>query len=159
MFRPHHGICSNPECQKECIIVVKAGLCIVCNHRAKQAKKKAAGKKSSGYKYVRKATGEKETFHEVLDMLPEDETTKCFVCGKLISVVTHHNFAHILAKGKYASFRNNPENIRIMCYNINGTGCHTRYDFYPKSELTDPMWDKVWELKTQLIEEYKRIKS
>ena len=103
------------------------------------------------------ATGEKDIFESVLDSIPDTEETKCFVCGKRIAIVTHHNFAHILAKGRYPKFRLNPDNIRIMCYNYQGSGCHSKLDFYPKSELTDPMWDKVWELKERLINEYKQL--
>jgi len=105
-----------------------------------------------------KATGERHVFAEVLDEIPYDGPTRCFVCNKQISVVTHHNFAHILSKKQYPLFRLNPENIKIMCFNfvaINGDqGCHYNYDFKPRSELKEEMWQKVFELEEQLKNEY-----
>jgi hypothetical protein len=153
MFKPHIGNCVN--CPRTSVpIVVRDGFCDKCNYKRKEDKKRSEGKKTGGYKYVKKATGEKNVFEQVLDNLDEFET-RCFICEKRVAVVTHHNFAHILAKGRYPKFRLNPDNIRIMCYNIQGTGCHSRYDFSPKSELTDPMWDKVWQLREKLLNEYK----
>jgi len=155
MFKPHKGTCV--ECKKEeQLIVVKKGYCQKCNWDIKQAKKKSEGKKSGKYQYKRKPTGEMETFHRVLNDLP-DEPTRCFVCGVLVPVITHHNFAHILPKGRHPLFRNKSENIRVMCYKIDGTGCHSKYDFYPKSELKGENWDRVFELKRLLLEEYKYI--
>lgn len=154
MFSPNWGTCI--ECGDDNFIVVKKGWCARCNHKFKTAKKKAEGK-SLPKKYVRKATGEKDVFEAVLEALPDDKPTTCFVCGKMISVVTHHNFGHILSKGRYPRFRLNPDNIRLMCFNIDGTGCHSLYDHHPKSELVGEGWDKLFELKAQLIEEYTRI--
>lgn len=150
MFSPHWGTCI--ECGDDNFIVVKRGFCGRCNHKFKAAKKKAEGK-SLPKKYARKSTGEKDVFEAVLEALPDDRPTTCFVCGKMISVVTHNNMAHILSKGRWPKFRLNPDNIRVMCYNIQGTGCHSRYDFSPKSELVGEGWDKLFELKAQLIEE------
>jgi len=156
MFRPHIGDCSN--CPRTGVpIVVKDGFCDKCHYKRKQDKKKAAGKSSGPYKYVRKATGEKAVFEQVLDNLDEFET-RCFVCGIRIALVTHHNFAHILPKGKFPAERLNPEYIKLMCYNIQGTGCHTKLDFWPKSELTAPEWDKVWKIREDYTEEQRKKK-
>lgn len=157
MFKPHYGVCKNPECQREdALIVVKDGFCDFCNHKRKAAAKKLKGKKN-GYTYKRKPTGEKDVFEEVLDLLPDDKPTTCYACGKRISVVTHSNFAHILSKGRFPRFRLYPENIKIMCFNIDGTGCHSRYDHQPKSTLTEDYWERVFELREKLIEEYNHL--
>lgn len=157
MFKAHYGYC--PFCSQEAqLIVVKKGYCQQCNEKQKQAKKKAAGKKTGGYKYIREATGEGEMFREIaLNMLGEEATT-CFVCGIPIAIVTHNHMAHILPKGKYPKFRLNPDNIRILCFNIQGTGCHSKLDARPRSEIIDkPEWQELFLLETQLKEEYKRI--
>lgn len=156
-FKPHYGLCV--QCHKdEQLIVIAKGVCQICNHKNKEAKKKAAGKKTGGYKYIREATGEGEMFREIaLNQLSEEATT-CFVCGIPIAVVTHNHMAHILPKGKYPKFRLNPDNIRILCFNIQGNGCHSRLDARPRSEIIDkPEWQELFELETQLKEEYKRI--
>lgn len=152
MFKPHYGYCKFCE-QDDQLIVVKAGYCQKCNYENKQSKKKAAGKKSGPYKYIKKATGEKHVFEEVLDGLPDTET-KCFVCGIRIPLITHHNMAHVLAKGKYPLFRLNPNNIRILCYNFQGTGCHSKYDHWPHSELKGEGWEKLFALRDELKKEY-----
>ena len=161
MFKPHYGYCK--FCEKdEQMIAVKSGHCIQCNHKNKEAKKKAAGKKSSVYKYVREATGEKDTFHAVLDSLPDTETV-CFVCKTRIAAVTVHNFAHILSKKQYPLFRNNPNNIRLLCHRFVADadgfqGCHFSLDMRPRSEIIDkPEWQELFELEEQLKEEYKSI--
>jgi len=153
MFRPHHGICSNPECQKEGIIVVKSGLCGFCNHKAKQAKKKAAGKKSGGYKYVRKATGEAELFEEIAS---EREWVD-FVTGEKLWKLTPTQFIHVLPKAlnKYPLFKLYKENIVL-----GSNDTHFKWDNVPRNELKkDPRFDKLFVLEAQLIEEYKRIKG
>jgi len=159
MFKIHYGYCKFCE-QDSQLIVVSKGYCQKCNHEQKQAKKKVAGKKTGGYKYIREATGEGEMFREIaLNQLP-DETTKCFVCKKVIAIVTHNNMAHILAKGKYPKFRLNPDNIRILCFNIQGTGCHSKLDARPRSEIiNDPDWQELFELESQLKEEYKQLED
>jgi hypothetical protein len=163
MFRPHKNTCSG--CGQETIVVVKAMLCAKCNHEKKQAKKKAAGKKPSksfgsyGYK---EPTGEKSVFEAFLESLPDEQQTRCFVCGERISLVMPHNFAHVLPKKQYERFRLNPANLRLLCFKIiadeSGQGCHYDWDFKPRSELkNDPKWDKMFELEEQLKEEYKRL--
>ncbi len=125
----------------------------------KREKKKPKPLKRTPIKPKFKATGEKHVFEEVLDEISYDGPTRCFVCGKQISVVTHNNFAHVLPKGKYPSLRLHPENVRIMCHSIiavnrgDGTptnGCHSDWDTKPRSTLTDPMWDKMFKLEEEL---------
>jgi len=159
MFKPHYGYCK--FCQQESqMIAVKSGHCIQCNYKQKQAKKKAAGKKTAKYHYVREATGEGEMFREIALNQLSEEATRCFVCGIPIAIVTHNNMSHVLPKGKYPKFRLNPDNIRILCFNIQGDGCHSKLDARPRSEIIDnPDWQELFELETQLKEEYSRIKE
>ena len=158
MFRPHIGNCVN--CPRTNVpIVVRDGFCDKCNYDRKQAKKKAAGKKTGKYTYVRQATGEGELFRELALNTIGDEPTRCFVCGKLVAVVTHNNMAHVLAKGKYPKMRLEPENIRILCFNIQGTGCHSLYDHSPHSELKGEGWERLFELRDRLKEEYKQLED
>ncbi len=158
MFKPHEGIC---VCHNEKrLIVVKKGYCAIGNHENKQKAKKAAGKKTGGYKYIREATGEGEMFREIALNMLSDEATRCFVCGIPIAVVTHNNMAHILPKGKYPKFRLNPDNIRLLCFNIQGTGCHSKLDARPRSEIINsPDWQPLLELEARLKEEYKKLKD
>lgn len=163
MFKIHYGTCT--QCgNDDQLIVVKIGHCQICNHKNKQAKKKAAGKKTGGYKYVREATGEKDLFHSVLDNLP-DEETRCFVCKTRIALVTPHNFAHVLSKKQYPLFKLNPENIVLLCHRFVADkdgfqGCHFSYDMQPRSKIQDnPNWQPLFELESRLKEEYKRLED
>jgi hypothetical protein len=148
MFKPHKNICSC--CKKQSIVVVKKLLCAKCNYELKQANKK----KPKSLNNKRNPTGEYNIFKTILDSF-EDNPITCFVCGKRLSLVTHSNFAHILRKGRYERFRLNPDNIRIMCYNIQGTGCHSIFDNNPRSEIINkPEWQKVFQLEERLKQEY-----
>jgi len=161
MFKPHEGICI---CHNEHrLIVVKKGYCAIGNHEQKQAKKKLAGKKTGGYKYVREATGEGEMFAEIALNRLGDEITRCFVCGCRIAVVTHNHMAHVLPKGKYPLMKLEPDNIVILCHRFVADkdgfqGCHFAADMQPRSKIiNNPNWQKFFELETQLKERYKRI--
>lgn len=163
MFKPHYGDCK--FCQREdVLIVVSKGYCQYCNFENKQKKRKTEGKSTGKYRYSRKSTGEVDVYEKVLENLPDYET-RCFVCGIRVSVVTHNNMAHVLPKGKYEKFRLNPDNIVILCHSPisrlreDGSptnGCHSDWDTKPRSELTDTMWDKMFELEANLKSEYKR---
>lgn len=163
-FKPHYGYCK--FCEKDDqLIVVSKGYCNVCNHNQKQAKKKAAGKKTGGYKYIREATGEGNVFAEILN----EREPVCFVCGRPITLVMPHNFMHILPKGKYEAFRLYKPNIQLACFKViadndgNGkpfNGHHYDWDFKPKSELRkNPLFDKVFALEEQLKTEYKQLEN
>lgn len=125
--------------------------------------------KRSPIKKKFKSSGEKETFHEVIDELSDFEECRCFVCDIPIAIVTHCNMAHILNKKNFPLFRNAPKNIKIMCHSVISrinektglptNGCHSDLDTKPKSELTHEMWDKVWKLKEELLKEYKYIEN
>lgn len=120
-------------------------------------KKERKPLKRTPLKKGKKPTGEKQVFEEVLDKIVGSEII-CFVCDEKISLITHHNFAHILRKSRYPKARLDPNNIRIMCYKIDGTGCHSKFDFSPRSELKGANWEKVFELEAELLEEYKQLK-
>jgi len=125
-------------------------------------KKEKKPLKRTAIKKTFKVTGEKDTFHAVLDNLPDTETV-CFVCKTRIAAVTVHNFAHILSKKNYPLYRNNPNNIRLLCHRFVADadgfqGCHFSLDMRPRSEIIDkPEWQELFELEAQLKEEYKRI--
>lgn len=157
MFKPHESICSC--CGERTVVVVKKMLCAKCNYNKKQAAKKKAGKKIGGYTYVREATGEGELFEEIMKDYGDDPV-KCFVCGRRISLLMPHNFAHVLPKGKYSSFRLYKPNIVILCHLIvadeTGQGCHNAWDFRPRSEIKDkPEWQKMFELEEELKNKHK----
>jgi hypothetical protein len=161
MFKIHYGTCLGPCGKEDQLIVIKKGFCQKCNHEQKQAKKKAAGKKSGQYRYERKPTGEKHVFEAKLEQIGDSEETKCFVCQQRIALVMPHNFAHVLSKGCYPLFRLNPDNIVLLCHKIiadkNGNGCHYLYDMTPHSELKGEGWERLFELRDKLKEEYKSV--
>lgn len=106
------------------------------------------------------STGEKRIFEIVLERY-DQSNIRCFVCNEKLNLLTHHNFAHVLSKGKYPKMRLEPRNIVIMCHKFvadNGKqGCHYDYDFKPHSELTGKNWQKLFDLRNQLLEEYKLL--
>lgn len=155
MFKPHHATCI--QCHQPSIVVVKAMLCAKCNYDNKQKKKKADGKSTAKYTYKRESTGEGALMESIVENLPDHETV-CFVCGKRIAVLTYSNMAHMLPKGKYSAYRLYTDNIRILCFNLDGTGCHSRLDHQPKSTLTEEGWQKVFDLQEKLKKQYPEIK-
>ena len=127
-------------------------------------KKQPKPLKRSPLKKKFKNNGERETFEVVLDELSDFEPTVCFVCGINVAVVTHCNMAHVLSKKQYPLFRNNPNNIKILCHRIvadkdGNQGCHFSWDMTPRSKLIGDGWEKLKELEEQLKLEYKRIES
>ena len=155
MFKPFYGFCK--FCSKDNqLICVKAGYCQKCNHDQKQAKKKSEGKSTAKYAYKRESTGEGALMESIVENLPGHETV-CFTCGKRIAVLTYSNMAHMLPKGKYPAYRLYTNNIRILCFNLDGTGCHSRLDHQPKSTLTEDGWQKVFDLQEKLKKQYPEI--
>ncbi len=154
-FKIHYGYCKT--CNKDGqLLVVKSLLCERCNYNKKQASKKAAGKSVKKYTYVKEATGEAALMQNMVEGLPDHET-RCFVCDKRIAVLTYSNMAHILPKGKFPAYRLYSANIKIMCFNLDGTGCHSRLDHQPKSTLTEDGWQKVFDLQEELKHSYPNI--
>ena len=60
-------------------------------------------------------------------------------------------------EGKYPTYRLYTDNIRILCFNLDGTGCHSRLDHQPKSTLTEEGWQKVFDLQEKLKKQYPEI--
>lgn len=151
MFKPHHGCCI--ECKQESIIAVKKGYCQKCNWDKKQAKKKAAGKKSGKYQYVKKATGEMEMFEEIA---AEREWID-FVTGEKLWELKPSQFMHVLPKAlnKYPKFKLYKNNIVL-----GSDDTHFKWDHTPRSELRkDPKWDKLFDLEKELKNEYADLRN
>lgn len=149
MFKPHYGYCKFCE-QDNQLIVVKAGYCQKCNYDQKQAKKKAAGKKSGPYRFVKKATGEAEVFEEIA----EEREWRCYVTGEPLRHLTPTSFMHVLSKAlnKFPLFKLHKPNIQLVKDDI-----HFRWDHTPRSELTEPYWEKLFKLEEELKNEYKTV--
>lgn len=162
MFEIHYGTCI--KCEKDdVLLVVKKGYCGPCNHKIKQEKKKKDGKSVKKYKYLKGPTGEKHVFEAFIENM-EDVETRCFVCGIRVPLLTHNNFAHVLSKGKYPKFRLNPDNLVVLCHRIvadddGNQGCHYAYDMKPHSELKGEGWERLFELRDKLINQYKQIEN
>ena len=151
MFKPHTNICS--QCGDEALVVVKKLLCARCNHKNKEAKKKASGKKTGGYKFVKKATGEKNLFE---DIAAEREWVD-YVTGEPLRQLTPTQFLHVLPKAlnKYPLFKLYKKNIVL-----GSDETHFKWDKAPRSELRkDPQFDKLFALEEELIEEYRNLKK
>lgn len=149
MFRPHFGIC---VCHKEKrLIIVKVGYCAEGNHKHKQDKKKASGKKIGGYKFIKEPTGEKELFLEVW----QNSNQRCFVCNAPIPYPVVSNFMHVLPKAlnKYPKYKTYIKNIVLGCHDSESS-CHHRWDKTPRSTLTEPMWEKIFILEKELKQQY-----
>lgn len=96
-----------------------------------------------------KASGEAVIF----TMIANTRGNKCQVCGKQIIEFGAGNFSHLLSKGTRPDLRLNPKNILIMCFNMNGSGCHNRYDTIAESKLLEAnykMWKPIFELRDKL---------
>jgi hypothetical protein len=156
MFKPFYGRCKGKCGKNNQLIPVKSGLCERCNYEQKQNKKKSEGKSIKKYTYVKEATGEAALMQNMVEGLPDHET-RCFVCNKRIAVLTYSNMAHILPKGKFPAYRLYSANIKIMCFNLDGTGCHSRLDHQPKSTLIEEGWQKVFDLQEELKSIYPQI--
>ncbi len=121
----------------------------------KRTPKKPTPLRRSAIKKVYKSTGEAV----VHNMIALERPALCQVCEKRIDKLQPHNFAHILGKGAFPRFRLRKDNIWIMCYNLQGTGCHSLYDTEAESVLmkqNPERWAKVFKLKQELKEQYNK---
>jgi len=147
------GKCSYEGCKRDWApIVVKAGWCDRCNYNHKQKHKLSPKPK---YQFKRKPTGEAELFAQIW----EESDKRCFVCGKPIKHPTPSNFMHVLAKAlnKFPLFKTKKENIVLGCHDSESS-CHHRFDKEPRSTLTEPMWEPLFELEKNLKIEYEKFK-
>ena len=80
---------------------------------------------------------------------------KSEISGERIDDPTPANFAHILAKGqsKFPLFKLYEKNIMLMTFEE-----HDAWDNGSIEKLkADPRWQKVFQLREELIEEYKSL--
>jgi hypothetical protein len=149
MFKVHYGICV--LCNQEGLLVVRKLWCDKCNYEQKQNKKKLAGKKSGKYKYIKKATGEKELFEQIAI----EREWKCFVTGQTLWELKSSQFSHVLPKAlnKFPLFKLNPDNIVLL-----SDEAHRLWDFGSREELKkDSEWDKMFKLEAELKKQYKKL--
>lgn len=151
MYRPTYGDCRNCI-RKNVILPVKSGLCQWCNEEQKKAKKSAAGKNTTPYKYKRTPTGEKDVFNDI----SEERPWVCFVTGVRLPYLTATSFLHVLpkAQNKFPLFKLNPKNIVLGTDEI-----HDRWDKAPRSSLIEPYWQKMFDLEAELLKEYSVLKE
>lgn len=115
-------------------------------------KKKRKPLKRTPLKKGKKPTGEKQVFQEIA----ESREWKCFVTGEILHELKPTQFMHVLPKAlnKYPLFKLYEPNIQLASDKV-----HYAWDFIPRSELkTNPMWDKLFKLEAELLEEYKQLK-
>lgn len=139
MFKPHYGICNEPSCGKERLIVVKKGLCDICNRlsKGKAILKKFKPKKATGERqFFLSIWNEREHISEVsgLPLLPESHHQ------------WHWQFSHYLSKKSFPAFRLNPENC-FLCLPEE----HQEYEFKSRG---NPKWDKIKEKYEILKQQY-----
>ena len=105
-------------------------------------------KQKKRYKFIKKATGEKEVFKMIWDERPH----RSQISGKVISEATPTNFLHVLpkAKNKYPEFKLLKQNIVL------GTAEeHRLWDEERESIRDNPKWQWVFELEETLKDKYK----
>ena len=126
------------SCKKQCVIFSHGN----CEQCARPTYGYISRSNLNALKKIRKPTGELNLFKQLWDKLPH----KCVVCGKDIVEFSHNNFAHLLSKGAYPAMRLLDINIKIMCHNNQGTGCHNKFDTKAKSDLlkNDGRWLAVF---------------
>lgn len=156
MFRPHYSICVN--CDKERLVVVKAGLCGVCNHAKKQAViklfsplKNASEKLNAGRKILKKfkfkkATGEKDMFKSIWEKRERVSEVSGMPLLPESHPHWHWQFSHYLTKKSYGRFRLLEDNI-FLCTPEE----HQEYEF---KSLSDPKWDKIKLKREELKQRY-----
>lgn len=115
-------------------------------------KKKPKPLKRTPLKKVKKKTGEKEVFESIA----ESREWVCFVTGEKLYELKASQFAHVLSKApnKYPKFKLLDRNIVLL-----SDWAHRKWDFSPRSELTEPIWDKMKALESVLKTEYKLLKN
>jgi hypothetical protein len=104
-------------------------------------------KKKKVYKYVKKATGEKEVFQEIWNERPHESQIDKSPLGEAASFM----FMHVLAKGqnKYPKFKLNKQNIVLATL-----AQHHNWD-NARHKCVSSDWDKIWELEESLKQQYK----
>lgn len=143
MWKPHFGICICHNQHR--MLVVKAGFCAEGNHKHKQAKKKASGKKTGGYVYKKEATGELALFKTLLEV----RGNKSQISGESLIGFDIRWFSHILSKGAYPSFRLFDRNIVLKTARE-----HELWETQKHKLKELPEWEWVFEREQELKELY-----
>lgn len=112
-------------------------------------KKQRKPLKRTPIKYRKKPTGEREIFIQIAN----ERGRKSEISGKYIHPLGPENFMHVLAKGqnKFPKFKLYKKNIRIVTADE-----HQEYDHGSQEKLRKlTEWKWIFELRDELIEEYK----
>lgn len=126
MIKPRKGYCVDCNDSKEVYLAKRyPPLCKYHNEKRKAAEKKAKGK--TGYRYVKKATGEAEVFK----LIWETREHICTNCKDYLGEEARaHYFAHIIPKSREPRLRLEPTNIRLLCME-----CHRLFDHGTKDKF------------------------
>lgn len=137
------------ECGSEAYLFSQ-GRCKPCSIKSYgPIKKKPYFIKKTQIKKIIKNSGQQELFKKIW----ETSNKKCEVCNKPLEY-SHEIFSHILGKGAYPNYKLNPDNIKLMCYEYQGNGCHNKWDTKAKSELTGDAWQRIKDLEQNLKQQY-----
>lgn len=103
---------------------------------------------------VKSGLSERDVFEEIWNSFPPEKRVS-FVTGKLLSDVVNARawyFSHVLPKGKakYPMFMYYKKNIVLKEFKE-----HELWEIHQNDLKDNPLWDKVFALKEELIEEYK----
>lgn len=114
-------------------------------------------KERKPYRYVKKATGEKEIFEQILSERSIGGKVYSEVSQELIESPNHFNCAHILSKAqnKYPDFKLRKDNIAILTVDE-----HFELDHGDKGKLkADPRWQWLFKKAEELKLEYEQLKK
>ena len=107
-----------------------------------------------------KPTGEGILF----DTIIATREHKSFISGIKINNISHSNMAHVLNKKKYPLFRLYEKNIVILHnsypyleHHLFDNGTEEQREKYAKEYGAD--WDKLYNLKEELLNEYNNLKT
>jgi hypothetical protein len=129
----------------------------VCSYYcANKKKNKTAAASASKKKQasVKSGLSERDVFEEIWNSFPPEKRVS-FVTGKRLSDTQNARawyFSHVLPKGKakYPMFMYYKKNIVFKEFKE-----HELWEYHQNDLKDNPLWDKVFALKDELIEEYK----
>jgi hypothetical protein len=86
----------------------------------------------------------------VFKLIWDSRPHRCVVCDANIPEPAPINFSHLLPKGTYKHYIDNPENIVIKC-----ADCHALWGVErAKNLISRPKWKEICELYYKLLTEY-----
>lgn len=112
--------------------------------------------KKSILKRMRKPTGEKKVFDEIIDERPY----RSQLSGKKIHNPSHVNCAHLLSKKKYPEYRLVKENIWLLTFeehNLLDQGTEEQREKYAEEHNCD--WSIIEVQKQRLLTQYKTLQQ